>query len=88
MKIDYEIEAPGSQAPAKSDVGENVLAWDNDHFIDVWIRRHDRCGRRLDQIAEVSVGKTRAQGTNRRRRKHHVANLAQANQKDLRDLRI
>ena len=88
MKIDYEIEAPGTQAPAKCDVGENVLPWDNDHFIDVWIRRHDRCGRRLDQIAEMSVGKTRAQGTNGRRRKHHVANLTQANQEDPGDLRM
>ena len=35
MKIDHQIEAPRPQAPAKCDVGQNILAWGNDDFIDV-----------------------------------------------------
>ena len=87
MKVDSQIEAPGTQSPAESDVGQNMSPRGHDHVIDVGIPFDDHGRRWFDQVAETSVWEARAQCPKSGGREYDVADLAQTNHQDVRDLR-
>ena len=87
MEVDGDVIAFAPQLAAEVDIesepGESRYAFGNDDLIESGISLDDGSRGRLDEIAEMRVRKSLAQGLNGRRREDDVANLSKPNQQDL-----
>jgi hypothetical protein len=86
MKVDREIELPGPQTAAKRQIVEQsphaAAPRRHDDLVQMRITGDDGRRGRLDDIGEVGVRKSPAQGMDGRRGEDDIANLAQPNQEN------
>src|SRR5688572_24314639 len=87
MEIDDEIKSLCSQGSRQAPVVEYAAGparpLGDDHVIDMRIVLHDRGRARLDKVRDLRVGEALAQRGDGGRRKHHIADQAQANQQNV-----
>ena len=84
MQIDREI-VTAAREPARypdvvHDPGHTAAAGNDDQFVDVRVGFDDRCGVRLHDVRDVSLGVVPPERAEKRRREHHVADRAQPNE--------
>jgi hypothetical protein len=86
VKVDDQVEAFAAQPTREGPIVKQPTdpAWPlgNDHVIKMWIVTDHRFRRRFHQIRQSGVGKVTPEGRDHRGRKNHIADEAQADEKD------
>jgi hypothetical protein len=89
VKIDREIVTFAAQPQTEGDIRQRAAharrPRRDDHAIEMRVIGDNRRRRRLNDVGEVRVRKATPQSANGRRRENHIANFAQANQKNPRE---
>ena len=86
MKIDRQIEVPRAETPAERHVvqqpADAALPRYDDHLIEQRVVCDHGRGERLDQVADVGVGKVLSKSPDCRGREDDVADFAQADEEN------
>ena len=89
MKVDRDVIRARSQAPDergfRAEPARPARSRGDDHLVDVRVVRHDRRRRRFNEVADVGVREALSEGSNRRRREDHVADLSEPDEQKPRD---